>query len=171
MTDFFAQLAARYRGDADVLRPRVPFRFEPVTMSLAAAGPAGAGAAESRWPLAEAHPVGPPRPPAGQAEPGVHGESRRGPSAEGPADAGSAISPVTGPVPPAGAGTAAGAEPGGPVTRTGHAARQESHRAAAGRVAASAERAVRREVTQARRLRRSARRCRGRSRIRHPGRG
>lgn len=153
MTDFFAQLAARYRGDAGMLRPRVPFRFEPVTMPLAAAGPAGEAAAESRWPPAEAHPVGPRRPPARPAEPVAHGESRRGPSAQGPADARSAISPV----PPAGAGAEAGAEPGGPVTRPGHAAQQEGHRAAAGRAAAPAERraaapaehVVRQEVAQA----------------------
>lgn len=50
MTDFFAQLAARYRGEAGTLRPRVPFRFEPVSPSLAAAaltGPAAAGPAEA----------------------------------------------------------------------------------------------------------------------------
>ena len=52
MTDFFAQLAARYRGDADVLRPRVPFRFEPVSASLAAAdlpGRRGPRSPAGRW--------------------------------------------------------------------------------------------------------------------------
>jgi hypothetical protein len=39
MTNFFAHLAARYRGDGDALQPRVPFRFEPVSTPQAAAGP------------------------------------------------------------------------------------------------------------------------------------
>lgn len=39
MTNFFAHLAARYRGDGDMLQPRVPFRFEPVGTSQAAADP------------------------------------------------------------------------------------------------------------------------------------
>jgi len=39
MTNFFAHLAARYRGDGDVLQPRVPFRFEPVGTSQAVADP------------------------------------------------------------------------------------------------------------------------------------
>ena len=47
MTDFFAQLAARYRGEADTLRPRVPFRFEPVSPSLATAALTGPAAAEA----------------------------------------------------------------------------------------------------------------------------
>jgi len=46
MTDFFAQLQARYRGEAAELRPRVPFRFEPVSASLAAADLTGGAAAE-----------------------------------------------------------------------------------------------------------------------------
>ena len=41
MTDFFAQLAARHRGEADMLRPHVPSRFEPVSASLTAADLAG----------------------------------------------------------------------------------------------------------------------------------
>ena len=49
MTDFFAQLEARHRGEAGVLRPRVPFRFEPVSASLAAADLTGGPAAESGW--------------------------------------------------------------------------------------------------------------------------
>ena len=52
MTDFFAQLAARHRGEAAALRPRVPFRFEPVGPSPA--GPIPQPAATSGWP--------PPRP-------------------------------------------------------------------------------------------------------------
>ena len=148
MTDFFAQLAARYRGDAGVLRPRVPFRFEPVTTSLAAAGPAGEAAAESRWPSAEPHPVGPRRPPARPAEPAAHGGSRRGHSVQGPGDARSAIS-VTRPARPAGAGAEARAEPGGLVSRPGDAPRRRSHPAAAGEAPALAERAVRWDTAQA----------------------
>ena len=37
MSDFFAQLAARHRGEAAALRPHLPSRFEPVSASLAAA--------------------------------------------------------------------------------------------------------------------------------------
>jgi len=46
MTDFFAHLAARYRGETDVLQPRVPFRFEPVSTSQAATDPIETGAWE-----------------------------------------------------------------------------------------------------------------------------
>jgi hypothetical protein len=77
MTDFFARLEARHRGEAGVLRPRVPFRFEPVSLSLAGTGLAGADLAGVRaaepgrrrahpdWPLAG--PVRPGEPWAGAA--------------------------------------------------------------------------------------------------------
>jgi hypothetical protein len=45
MTDFFARLADRYQGQGNVLRPRVPFRFEPAVTSLAAAPVTGEPAA------------------------------------------------------------------------------------------------------------------------------
>jgi hypothetical protein len=67
MTDFFAHLVARHRGEAGMLRPRVPFRFEPVSLSLAGAGLTGGPAAEpglhrarADWPLPG--PAGPTRP-------------------------------------------------------------------------------------------------------------
>lgn len=78
MTDFFAQLAARYRGEADVLRPRVPFRFEPVGASLAAADLTRDAAASSEWP--GAHPQRPFRRPGG---PGRHDEPWHAPAAGG----------------------------------------------------------------------------------------
>jgi hypothetical protein len=65
MTDFFAQLQARYQGEAGVLRPRVPFRFEPVIVSLAAGDVTGGPAAEPGW--RGARPGGPFRRPGGSA--------------------------------------------------------------------------------------------------------
>ena len=65
MTDFFAQLQARYQGEAGVLRPRVPFRFEPVSVSLAAGDLTGGPAAEPGW--RGARPGGPFRRPGGSA--------------------------------------------------------------------------------------------------------
>jgi hypothetical protein len=65
MTDFFAQMQARYRGEAGVLRPRVPFRFEPVSASLAAVDLTWGPAAEPG--LRGADPDGPFRRPGGPA--------------------------------------------------------------------------------------------------------
>jgi hypothetical protein len=62
MTDFFAQLQARYQGEAGVLRPPLPFRFEPVSVSLAAGDLTGRPAAERG-----ARPGGPFRRPGGPA--------------------------------------------------------------------------------------------------------
>jgi hypothetical protein len=67
MTDFFAQLGARHRGEAGVLQPRVPFRFEPVSASLAAADLTGGSAAEPGW--RAPHPDWPFRRPTGPARP------------------------------------------------------------------------------------------------------
>ena len=112
MTDFFAQMQARYRGGAGVLRPRVPFRFEPVSMSLAAADLTGGPAAEPGW--RGAHPDGPLRRPAG---PGRAGEPWTGLAA------GDGGQPAAGPEPepdPAITMTA-GLQPAGlrPVRRAG----------------------------------------------------
>jgi len=52
MSDFFAQLAARHRGEAVVLRPHVLSRFEPVSASLAAADLTGETVAGARPVLA-----------------------------------------------------------------------------------------------------------------------
>jgi hypothetical protein len=76
MTDFFAQLGARHRGEAEVLQPRVPFRFEPVSASLAAADLTGGPAAESGW--RAPHPDWPFRRPTG---PGRADEPWTGPPA------------------------------------------------------------------------------------------
>ena len=112
MTDYFAQMQARYRGEAGVLRPRVPFRFEPVSMSLAAADLTGGPAAEPGW--RGAHPDGPLRRPGG---PGRAGEPWTGLAA------GDGGQPAAGPEPepdPAITMTA-GPQPAGlrPVRRAG----------------------------------------------------
>ena len=134
MTDFFAQMQARYRGEAGVLRPRVPFRFEPASVSLAAADLTGGLAAEPGW--RGAHPDGPFRRPSGPARPdepwtglaaGDEGQQAAGPEpdsaitmAAGPQSAG--LRPVRRAGPsreqaaspdPSGTGPADGAAPGG----------------------------------------------------------
>jgi hypothetical protein len=101
MTDFVAQMQARYRGEAGVLRPRVPFRFEPVSVSLAAADLTGGPAAEPGW--RGAHPDGPfrrrPSGPARSDEPwtGLAAEDE-GQQAAGP-EPDSAITMPAGPQP------------------------------------------------------------------------
>ena len=115
MTDFFAQLAARYRGDADVIRPRVPFRFEPVQPSLAAADLTGEPAAEPA-----AYPERPHRRPGGPAGPGEHDDLRRGSPARGPAADAGDVRPAAGVE--SGRIVAAGPDPGGP--RSARPARQ-----------------------------------------------
>ena len=110
MTDFFAQMQARYRGEAAVLRPRVPFRFEPVSVSLAAADLTGGQAAEPGW--RRAHPDGPFRRPGGPAR---SDEPWTGLAA------GDGGQPAAGPEPDSAITMAAGPEPAGlrPVRRVG----------------------------------------------------
>jgi hypothetical protein len=108
MTDFFARLEARYQGEAGVLRPRVPFRFEPVSASLAAADlTGGAAAADPGW--RGTHPGRPFRRPGGAGRPGEPwadpaagdgGQPPAGPEPE-PAMAGGPISAGLRPVRPA----------------------------------------------------------------------
>ncbi len=116
MTEFFAQLGARYRGEAEVLQPRVPFRFEPVRTSLAAADPIEQTAAESWRPAPEAHrePRGSAARPAGADAPD---ESRRGPSVRHPARGMDDVRPMHGLV------VAAGPDPGRPGTAAAGALR------------------------------------------------
>jgi hypothetical protein len=102
VTDFFAQLAARYRGDADVLQPRVPFRFEPAATALTAAGPLADMVSELARPAAQAGPelagglaAGPFRhSPAWLAELEEPSETRHGLTLGSPAG----VRPVAGPV-------------------------------------------------------------------------
>jgi hypothetical protein len=110
MTDFFAQMQARCRGEAGVLRPRVPFRFEPVSVSLAAADLTGGPAAEPGW--RGAHPDGPFRRPGG---PGRAGEPWTGLAA------GDGVQPAAGPEPEPAITMTAGPQPAGlrPVRRAG----------------------------------------------------
>jgi len=107
MTNFFAQLAARYRGEADVLRPRVPFRFEPAGPARTVAEFIPDADPPSRWPVPEP-PSELPRPPAvadrrqppaGPAVPGEPGTEDR--SSGRPADAGprTVLAGTTEPVP------------------------------------------------------------------------
>jgi hypothetical protein len=106
MTNFFAQLAARYRGDADVLRPRVPFRFEPAGPARTAAEFIQDADPPSRRPVPEPsselpHPPlaadrrQPPAGPSGLGEPGTEDRSH-----DRPPDARARTLPVgiTGPV-------------------------------------------------------------------------
>jgi hypothetical protein len=110
MTDFFAQMQARYRGEAGALRPRVPFRFEPVSVSLAAADLTEGPAAEPGG--RGAHPDGPFRLPSGPAR---SDEPWTGLAA---GDGGQS---AAGPEPNSAITMAAGRQPGGlrPVRRAG----------------------------------------------------
>jgi hypothetical protein len=106
VTDFFAQLAARYRGDADVLQPRVPFRFEPAATALTAAGPLEDMVSEPARPAAEAGPelpgglaAGPFRhSPAWLAGREGPDDPREGPSRRSPAGVRAVAGPLAGPV-------------------------------------------------------------------------
>lgn len=106
MTDFFAQLAARYRGDADVLQPRVPFRFEPAATALTAAGPLEDMVSEPTRPAAEAGPElagGPAAGPFGHSlawRAGREGpdDPREGPSRRSPAGVRAVAGPLAGSV-------------------------------------------------------------------------
>lgn len=106
MTDFFAQLAARHRGDADVLQPRVPFRFEPAATALTAAGPLEDVVSEPARPAAEAGPELPGglaagafrHSPAWPAGPEGPDDPREGPSRRSPAGVRPVAGPVAGPL-------------------------------------------------------------------------
>jgi hypothetical protein len=100
MTDFFAQLAARYRGEANVLQPRVPFRFEPVAAALTPADPVEETAREfQRAPEVLAELLRQPtaaefrHPPVRPAELDARDEPRDDPSVRSPAD----VRPLPGP--------------------------------------------------------------------------
>jgi hypothetical protein len=120
VTDFFAQLAARYRGDADVLQPRVPFRFEPAATALTAAGPLEDMVSEPARPAAEAGPelpgglaAGPFRhSPAWLAGREGPDDPREGPSRRSPAG----VRPVAGP--PAGSVMTGGPDRDRPAARS-----------------------------------------------------
>ncbi len=72
MTDFFAQLTARHTGSADVLQPRVPFRFEPLVQPTSAtAGAEPVGLVPTHWAQEETLPGQPPHPRARRSMPGA----------------------------------------------------------------------------------------------------